>query len=240
MRVLPIESFRPLGVDAFVTSRIDGVSEGPYASLNLASHVGDEVDTVAENRRRVARAIGVDLDHLVIVRQIHASTVLAVLGPLSDGECDGLVTSSPDLALAMLVADCIPILLADERTSRLGVVHAGWRGLSNGVLRNAVDHFDDPRSLHAFLGPAISVESYQIGPEVAGFFGSIPGALVPDGGDRSRLDLRRVAAAQLNEMGLADQRVSMSRQTTDGGQDFFSDRAERPCGRFALVAKRAS
>ena len=224
------------GVDAFVTDRFGGVSGGPYESLNLGDHVGDDIEHVAENRRRVAHAAGVE--ELVIIRQVHGADVLDAPAPGVDCEGDGLFSSSSDVALAVLVADCVPVLLVDETSTYFAVVHAGWRGLHTGVLARAVARFDEPSSLHAFLGPAISGEHYQVGPEVATHFRAVPGAVLEDAGDRSLLDLRRVGAHQLLELGLEHTNVIVSDQSTDGGGLFFSDRATRPCGRFALVARR--
>jgi len=231
-----IDGARRLGVDAFVTDRFGGVSEGPYESLNLGDHVGDDIAHVIENRRRVADAAGVE--QLVIVRQVHGAEVLDALNPGVKCEGDGLFSSSSDLALAILVADCVPVLLVDEASHDFAVVHAGWRGLASGVLARAVARFARPATLHAFLGPAISGEHYQVGPEVATNFTDVPGAVLEDTRDRSLLDLRRVGAHQLRQLGLDDARVSVSDQGTDGGGLFFSDRAARPCGRFALVARR--
>jgi YfiH family protein len=238
--VYPIVSARTFGVEAFVTDRLGGVSEAPYDTLNLGDHVGDEEGRVAENRRRVARACGVDPDDLVIVRQVHSKEALEVRTPPRGGEADALVSDTEGLALAVLVADCVPLLLVDEASERFGVVHAGWRGLRAGVVASAISRFEAPGSLHAFIGPCISPAAYQVGPEVAQHFSSVPGAILADQGDRSRLDLRAVAVAQLRELGIADERIEFSRQVTDGGSTFYSDRAARPCGRFALVAMRAS
>jgi YfiH family protein len=240
LSVYPITSAREFGVDAFVTDRFGGVSEAPYDTLNLGDHVGDDEGRVRENRRRVARACGVDLEHLVIVRQVHSMGVLEVGAPLEGGEADALVSATEGLAMAVLVADCVPLLLVDEASARFGVVHAGWRGLRAGVLAAAISHFEDPESVRVSMGPSVSPEAYQVGPEVARHFASVPAAILADQGDRSRLDLRAVAISQLRELGIADERIEFSRQVSDGGATFFSDRAARPCGRFALVATRAS
>ncbi len=240
LNIYPIEAVRPFHVDAFVTDRFGGVSEAPYDSLNLATHVGDRIAHVRENRQRVADAIGVDLAQLLTISQVHGTDVLDVDGDSPYVEGDGLVSTRADLALAILVADCVPILLVDDASAKFGVVHAGWRGLANGVLKSALVHFANPRSLHAVLGPCISMQGYQVGPDVAAHFSTIRDALRADEGDRSRLDLRHVAARQLSELGVDDQHVTLCRQSTDGGNVFFSDRAQRPCGRFALVAKRSS
>jgi len=152
-------------------------------------------------------------------------------------DADGLVTSDSSVALAILVADCVPVLIVDPTTARVAVVHAGWRGLAGSVLSNALDLFARADELHVLLGPAISMASYQVGPEVAGRFTDVPGALAPDAGDRQRLDLRRVAAHQLVAAGVRDEHVYVTREVTDGGERFYSDRAQRPTGRFALVAR---
>lgn len=240
LTVYPVEIARGLGVDAFVSDRFGGVSAAPYDTLNLGDHVGDRLDDVTENRRRVASAAGVDATQLVTVKQVHGTDVLDASLVTPSSEADALTSERDDVALAILVADCIPILLIDAATNRFALVHAGWRGLQRGVIAAALSHFNDAATTHAFLGPCISREGYQVGPEVAEHFREVPGAVVADGADRSRLDLRHVATLQLARSGVRDDFIVRSRQVTDGGEIFFSDRAARPCGRFALVAKRAS
>jgi YfiH family protein len=238
--VHPVESVRDFGVDAFVTDRFNGVSEGPFDSLNLGDHVGDDADAVKENRRRVAEAIGVSASRLITVRQVHGSIVLDARVVDESSEADAIVSDEPDVALAILVADCLPLLLVDDSSARFALVHAGWRGLAAGTIARALARFEDARRVHAFIGPSISLEGYQVGPEVATQFADVPRAVLADGGDRSRLDLRQVATTQLVDAGVPDQQIVRSRDVTDGGEVFFSDRAQRPCGRFALVARRAS
>lgn len=240
LSVYGVEHMRHFGIDAFLTDRFGGVSLPPYDTLNLAEHVGDRPEKVEENRRRVANAIGVEHDDLITARQVHGRDVIDVDVTPRASEGDALVTSQSGVALAILVADCVPILLVDESTSRFALVHAGWRGLVAGVLENTLAHFEDPSAVHAFLGPCISSEAYQVGPEVAEHFSGVEHALYGDEGDRSRLDLRRVVHAQLENLGVLENHVSWARQSTDGGELFFSDRAQRPCGRFGLVAMRSS
>jgi YfiH family protein len=240
LSVHPIESVLEFGVDAFVTDRFNGVSVGPYDSLNLGDHVGDDDEAVRENWRRVADAIGVSLDDLVTVHQVHGTTVLEAREAGRHRDADAIVSDDSDLALAIVVADCLPLLLVDGSSKSFAVVHAGWRGLAHGVIGRALERFRDTRTVRAFLGPSISLDGYQVGPEVAQYFTAVPSAVVADVGDRSRLDLRRVATTQLLHAGVPVDRVVRSRDVTDGGEVFFSDRAQRPCGRFALVAKRAS
>ncbi len=236
LTVYPIVGVRAFGVDAFVTDRFNGASSEPYDSLNLGNHVGDDLERVNENRRLVAHAIGAD--RLVVARQVHGANVIDAMSATPESEADALASGDSDIALAVLVADCVPILLVESSSSRFCLVHAGWRGLHAGVIARTLETFSEPSRVHAFLGPSISPERYQVGPEVAEHFLDVPGALRPDVDDRSRLDLRRVAVSQLGASGVDGERVAMSTQVTDGGDVFFSDRAQRPCGRFGLVAKR--
>jgi YfiH family protein len=238
LMVYPIEFARHFGVQAFVTERSGGVSPAPYESLNLGDHVDDDPANVLENRRLVAEAIGVDAGRLVIINQVHGRDVVKANEATAESSGDVIVDFGDGFAVAVLVADCLPILLVDEDSPTLAVVHAGWRGLQSNVLESALESFEHHDAVHAFLGPCISKDAYQVGPEVAEHFTNVAGAVTPDTGDRSRLDLRQVAIAQLLALGLTEDHVTVTTQTTDGGATFFSDRAKRPCGRFALVARR--
>jgi hypothetical protein len=238
LNVYPIEFARHFGVQAFVTDRSGGVSPAPYESLNLGDHVQDDPTNVQENRRRVAEAMGVDENRLIIVNQVHGRDVVQANDVTAESSGDVIVDFGDGFAVAVLVADCLPILLVDEDSPTLAVIHAGWRGLQNNVLESAMESFEHRDAVHAFLGPSISSSAYQIGPEVAEHFTNVPGAVTPDANDRSRLDLRAVAVAQLLALSVTDDHITVATQTTDGGATFFSDRAQRPCGRFALVARR--
>jgi purine-nucleoside/S-methyl-5'-thioadenosine phosphorylase / adenosine deaminase len=238
LNVYPIEFARHFGVRAFVTDRNGGVSPAPYESLNLGDHVNDDPANVAENRRRVAEAIGVGADRLVIINQVHGRDVVNANEATPESSGDVIIDYGDEYAIAVLVADCLPILLVDEDSPTLAVVHAGWRGLQSNVLESALEHFEHHNAVHAFVGPSISGAAYQVGPEVAQNFTSVPGALTPDTGDRSRLDLRAVAVSQLLALNVTDNHITVASHSTDGGLTFFSDRAQRPCGRFGLVARR--
>ena len=238
LNVYPIEFARHFGVQAFLTDRTGGVSPAPYDSLNLGDHVEDDPANVRENRRRVAEAIGVDAGRLIIVHQVHGRDVVVANQATADSTGDVLIDFGDEFAVAVLVADCLPILLVDEDSPTLAVVHAGWKGLQQNVLESALENFEHHDAVHAFLGPCISGPAYQVGPEVAEQFTTVTGAVTADTGDRSLLDLRAVAVAQLLALELSDHHIALARQSTDGGATFFSDRAQRPCGRFALVARR--
>lgn len=234
-----VEGAARYGVRAWVSERTGGVSEAPYDTFNLATHVGDDPARVATNRARLARALELSPDHVRFVNQVHGVGVAHARHVTPDTDADVLVGDDAS-AVAILVADCVPVLLINRRTHAFAVVHAGWRGLAAGVLAHAASNVGPGESLYAFVGPSISGHAYQVGPDVASHFADVPGALVADERDRSRLDLRVVSAVQLRDLGLGDEHVDLSVEVTDGGTRFFSDRAQRPCGRFALIAKRAS
>lgn len=147
-----------------VTDRQGGVSTGPYASLNLGGHVGDDPAAVAENRRRVTEAAGVRA--LVLAEQVHGCDVVEVHGPW-DGpaaEADALVTRVPGLALGMLVADCTPLLLAAPGEGVVGVAHAGRQGMAAGVAPALVAAMRDlgARTLVARVGPSVCPRCYEV------------------------------------------------------------------------------
>ncbi len=248
-----------LGVDVAVTTRHGGGSDRPYDTLNLGLHVGDDPDTVVLNRRRAAAGFGVALDDVVFARQVHGATP-AVVGPADRGrgtrtdddaipDTDILVTTSPQVTLAILVADCLPLALVDPEAGVLGVVHAGWRGTAAGAVGRAVlamrECGADARRLHAFLGPAVHPDRYQVSAAVrqALIDAVQPDALHDavarvDGPGHWLVDLVAANRQQLVASGVRDDRITDSGATTaDGG--FFSDRAQRPCGRFALLARLA-
>ena len=143
-----------------------GVSTGDFAWLNLGGHVGDDPAAVEENRTRLARAVGVDRSHLLFMAQVHGADVAVARGPWEGDppEVDAIVTDRPGLALAVLVADCTPILLADPDAGVVGAVHAGRPGLNAGVVDAAVEAARDlgARSLRAAVGPSVCGRCYEV------------------------------------------------------------------------------
>lgn len=160
---------------AFFT-RQGGVSEGIYASLNGGQGSGDDQSRVAENRARMAAALGVAPHRLVNVHQVHSPDVVHVTGPWP-GErprADGLVTTTPGLALAVASADCGPILFADPRAGVIGACHSGWKGAFTGVVESTLAAMEGLGARRAdtvaVLGPTISRDAYEVGPEFVARF----------------------------------------------------------------------
>lgn len=153
-------------------TRRGGASSGIFAGLNCGRGSSDLSEAVALNRRRVAEAMESTPDHLVSVRQVHSARVLPVTGPLPEPrpEADGMVTATPGLVLTVLTADCQPVLMADPEAGVIGIAHAGWRGMLDGVLEAAVAAMGDlgarAARIRAVIGPTISQRNYEVGPEL--------------------------------------------------------------------------
>ncbi len=153
-------------------TREGGVSEGIYASLNTGFGSDDETRAVAENRRRVAAALGMPESALNTVYQIHGNTVAPVETSWkreAAPKADAMVTRSAGVALGILTADCVPVLFADATAGVIGAAHAGWKGALSGVLRATVEAMEklgaNRAAISAGVGPAIARESYEVGPE---------------------------------------------------------------------------
>jgi YfiH family protein len=182
------------GATARFTLRGGGVSTGAYASLNLGPFTDDDPSAVAENRRRVAAAAGVALAGL---RQVHGTRVVDAAAA-TDGppEADGVVTARPGSAPTVLVADCLPVVVAGDGV--VGAFHAGWRGLAGGVLEEgvrAMRALGAAGPLRGAIGPGAGVCCYEVGEEVGGRFGAAH--------RRGRhLDLKAVARQRLLDVGV--------------------------------------
>jgi polyphenol oxidase len=247
------------GAEVAVTTRHGGTSVSPFDSLNLGLHVGDDRAAVVDNRRRAAIGFGVALDDVVFARQVHGATP-ALVGPDDRGRgtrseddaipgTDILLTTSRGVTLAILVADCLPLALVEHEAGVLAAVHAGWRGTAAGAVGRAVgamrDCGADPHRIHAFLGPAVRPDRYQVSKEVIGALteAARPAALHEavaraDGPGHWLVDLVAANRQQLVVSGVRNDHIVSTNATTADG-DFFSDRAQRPCGRFALLARLA-
>ena len=244
------------GLQAVITTRHGGVSDGAYESLNLGLHVGDEPDAVLSNRRRAAASVSLTLDDLVFCNQAHGREVVTVTSAdrgrgahqLDDAIdlADALVTDSPGVGLVVMVADCVPIVLFDPGRRILGVVHSGWRGTVAKVAAAAIDTMRalgaSPEDILVGVGPAIPAERYEVGDEVVAAAEEAFGAqahqvISPHPGGRHRFDLWAANRLVLAEADVAEKHILSAELPTGPDTDFFSDRAQRPCGRFAAIAR---
>lgn len=228
----------PANVRAACTTRSGGVSEGPYRSMNLSARVGDRDDHVAENRRRL-------VEHLALprepgwLRQCHGTRV--VDAPEAGGvgaEADACVSREPLHVCTVLTADCLPVLFCNESGTVVAASHAGWRGLAAGVLEATVSELGvPPRSLMAWLGPAIGPRAFEVGPEVRQAFlreQAESEAAFSRRGERWLADLYSLARLRLSRVGLGSVHGG-GFCTHDDDTRFFSYRRERQCGRMASL-----
>jgi YfiH family protein len=232
----------PPGVRGVFTTRAGGASLPPYAELNLGAHVGDDPRTVRDNRARVAAAVGLAPERLVFMEQVHGATVALVDGPAAEPPvADALVTRTAGLALVVMVADCVPLLLADPHAPVVAAVHAGRRGVELGVAVAALHAMQDcgarPERVQAWLGPAIGGCCYEVPAEMrAAVAAAAPGAVAAEhGGGLSRagrpaLDLRAGLAAQLTAAGVPH--VGLAGGCTADDPEYFSYRRDGVTGRF--------
>ena len=216
-------------VTAGIGTRRGGVSGAPYDTLNVGRHVGDDPASVEENRRRFCAALDTDPAWLVTAGQVHGATVRVVEAPRHEPFCDGLVTTTSRLLLAIATADCAPVLLSDPVAGVIGACHAGWRGAVAGIaartVQTMVERGARPSSLRAHVGPCLSREAFEVGPEVAAQFDA---AVVHrrEAWPRPHVDLKAAVRRQLSDAGLADDHIEASAHCTLQEDDtFFSHRA---------------
>ena len=230
----------PPHVRAFVTTRAGGVSQGEYASMNLGSRSGDDANHVARNRAILAGHLPSTPRWMV---QVHGTDVadLDRLDQSQAATADAAIASHPGRVGGVLTADCMPLFLTDRKGSRVGVAHAGWRGMAGGVIENTVAAFGTaPQDLIAWMGPAIGPQAFEVGPEVreafmkddAGAGQAFREKASPPGGPQKYLaDLYALARRRLARAGV--------RHVGGGGfctftdrERFFSYRREQKSGRM--------
>jgi polyphenol oxidase len=224
----------PPGVKAFVTSRSGGVSTGPYATLNLGTRVGDDAHAVSENRARVRAFLPADPRWL---HQVHGTRVVQADRVAQETIADAAFTRACRVVCAVQVADCLPVLFCDREGTCVAAAHAGWRGLSAGVLEQTIAALGLPGSrLIAWLGPAIGPRAFEVGADVLNAFGqSDPShrafAAAADPG-KWLADLFAVAREQLASAGLSAISGGGLCSFSDPAR-FFSHRRDRITGRQA-------
>lgn len=230
----------PAGVRAAFTLRTGGVSAAPFDTLNLGAHVGDDPLRVAENRRRVVQGLGVPSSPAWL-QQVHGVAVheLGEGDAAPRGPADAAYTRARGRVCAIMVADCLPVLLAARDGAAIGAAHAGWRGLAAGVLEATVRAMAVPaRELVAWLGPSIGPQHFEVGEEVRGaFLAQDPGAgkaFRPGRGDRWWCDLLQLAQRRLAACGV--EAVTADGSCTFADRErFYSFRRDGQCGRMAAL-----
>ncbi|MFF4249283.1 peptidoglycan editing factor PgeF [Streptomyces sp. NPDC001822] len=222
------------------TDRWGGVSAAPYAELNLGGAVGDDPAAVRTNRERAARALGLDPAGVVWMNQVHGRDVAVVDGPWGDASeipaVDAVVTARRGLALAVLTADCTPVLLADATAGVVAAAHAGRPGLVAGVVPAVIEAMTalgaEPSRIVAHTGPAVCGRCYEVPEQMrADVAGAVPAAWSTTSWGTPAVDVTAGVHAQLDELGVGDRKVSPF--CTLESADHFSYRRDRTTGRLA-------
>ena len=224
------------------TDRWGGVSLPPFQELNLGGAVGDDASAVRENRRLAASAgLGLDPADVVWMNQVHGNAVAVVTEHQPDGSAptvDALVTDRPGLALAVLTADCVPVLLADPVAGVVGAAHAGRPGLAAGVVPAAVAAMVElgarPERIAAAVGPSVCGRCYEVPAALRDEITALePDAWSQTSWDTPALDLPAGVRAQLARLGVQSEKGEMSHICTLESSDHFSYRGEQRTGRLA-------
>jgi YfiH family protein len=213
-----LAALEEVGILHGFATRLGGVSEGSFASLNFGIRGGDHPEHVAENLSRLATALALRGDRCFRVRQVHGRVLQEVASSdlpeaIARGEADALLTRAPGNAVGVLTADCVPVLFVDPARRIVAAAHAGWRGIVGGVLEAAVaslrGHGSTAGELLAASGPCIGPCCYEVGPEVAEPFAArFPEAVQPARGrGRPHLDLQVAVGAALRGLGLDPARI---------------------------------
>ena len=245
-----------LGVRHGFSTRLGGVSDGPFSALNVAVAPGDRPEAVAENLRRFAHAIELDPSSLYQTSQVHGSQVREIVATdareaVLHEEADALVSRDRTCAVGVRIADCVPVLVYDEASGHVAAIHAGWRGVVAGVVPAgiaALVPYGSPRTLVAAIGPCIGPCCFEVGDEVVNAIEStVPddGTLVHRGNDKPHVDLRRAVRLQLCAIGLDPSRIDDSLAVDSGctrcdATRFFSFRRDgaRSGRHLAAIAPR--
>ena len=223
------------------TTRAGGASAPPFDTFNLGDHVGDDPSAVAANRKRLSAALGLGQDAVVWMNQVHGDHVAVVDRPSEAApvdKTDALVTTTPRLALAVVSADCVPVLMGDARAGVVAAVHAGRVGAQNGVVARTVEAMlrlgAQAGDISALLGPAVSGRNYEVPEEMAAAVeASLPGSRTTTSLGTPGLDLRAGIARQLTALGVTA--IDIDPRCTVDDRKLFSHRRDAPTGRLASL-----
>ncbi|WP_115717423.1 peptidoglycan editing factor PgeF [Gallaecimonas mangrovi] len=235
MAINRIDNVFPQGVEAFFTDRIGGVSQGPYGGFNVGAHVGDVPSRVAYNRVLLEIQGGLPQQPRWL-NQVHGTKVQT---DTTHFDCaDAAVSTQPNEPLAIMTADCLPVLFASKDGLLVAAAHAGWRGLAAGVLEATIEQMAVPASdIVAWLGPCIGPRAFEVGGEVKAAFSKEDAPAFTAKGEKYLADLQQLAANRLARLGIEN----IHRQadcTFSQSEHYFSYRREQVTGRMAFVICR--
>lgn len=253
MKILKFKHFLKLDseLEHFISTRVGGFSKAPFSDLNLALHVGDEQTVVLKNRKQLAKNLQISLENFVFANQTHSENIFVVTREnYSSGvfeqasaikNVDAFVTKEKNIAIAVLVADCVPILLFDKEQKVIAVIHAGWQGTLKEITKKTVEKmirkFDcQSKNIIVGIGPSIGPCHFEVQEDVFSQFAKVFGdenkTLIKEA-DKLFIDLWELNKQQLLGVGISKENIEiMKKCTVCENEDFFSVRKEKITGRF--------
>lgn len=234
----------PSHIHAFCTTRTGGISQAPFDSLNLGSHVGDELADVLQNRQLLAQFARLP-QAPIYLNQIHSTKVVRLpLAENADLDADAVYTDQPNQVCLVMTADCLPVLFCSKDGKEIAAAHAGWRGLCDGMLEATIAEFKCPANeISVWLAPAIGQSAFQVGEEVVEQFCAVDEqarqAFVPDPSSSGKFlgNLYQIARQRLNKLGVTEITGGDYCTYTDS-ENFFSYRRDGKTGRMATLIWR--
>jgi YfiH family protein len=241
IKIYQHKNFNEDNITYAFTGRSGGVSEEPFSSLNLAFHVGDNLDQATKNRELLSENLGFDFDKLSWASQVHGDNIFILRNEKEAGflgEYDGIITNLHNFPVMTLFADCIPVLLHDPEKNVVATIHAGWKGTFLEIALKAVhimssEFGSKPENIKALIGPGICKDHYEVSEELIRDFSAKFPEAVND--DLKNLDLRKINFHILKKAGLK-KIYDMEICTSCDNKNFFSYREEKGItGRFAAL-----
>ncbi len=223
------------------STRLGGVSTGCYKSLNLSFNNTDTAENVVENRKRLAKSLGYDIDQLASIHQVHGDRVLRIHQPGHWQAYDGLITNKKGIVLAISIADCTPVLIYDPSQKAIGAVHAGWKGTVAQITAQALLAMRDafgtkPADCWAYIGSCIGANDFEVDADVADHFDEKYKTWNHEK-KKFFVDLKTSNLDQLTRLGVSNSQIAISPHSTYRCTDrYFSHRAEQgKTGRMLAV-----
>lgn len=232
----------PAGIHAMTTTRQGGVSLPPFDAMNLADHVGDDPKAVAENRQRLRQIAALPSEPLWL-QQTHSTRVINADNWQPGIEADSIISVETNVVCAILTADCLPVCLFDKTTEKVAAIHAGWRGLANGIIEKTVTRMTTtPSQIIAWLGPAIGPQQFEVGTDVYQAFtqsdAQVSQAFILQNNGRYLADIYQLARQRLTQSGVS-QITGGEHCTVSDPASFYSYRRDGQTGRMATLIWRS-
>lgn len=235
------EIFKNQPIIAAQSTRLDGVSEGAYSSMNLGMSVNDLKENVIKNRELFFGNQGIKLSQLVISKQVHGNDVFVANSPTITEGYDALITNKSNVFLAVSIADCTPILIYDTKYNAVAAIHAGWKGTVAEIVKHTLEKMQQTYGTNgadcmAYIGACIDYEQFEVGEEVAVNFDT---AFKKFDSQKERwfVDLKSTNKKQLLDFGIRSENIEVSSYCTVKNEElFFSHRRDRGMsGRMMVV-----